>query len=130
VPVRDSDSPPTRCVLIAEDHPDLREMFRLALEQAGCRTIEAIDGPSAVEVGLSAEPEAAFIDIGLPGFDGREVARRLRAARGTRLFLIGISGYGQEPADARGDDALFDLYLVKPVTLERVREILEQIARR
>jgi CheY-like chemotaxis protein len=115
-------------VLIAEDHPDLREMFRVLLEQAGHEIIEAVDGPTAVEAGLDQRPDAAFIDIGLPEFDGYEVARRLRAAQDGKLLLIAMSGQSGA-SDGQADD-LFDIYLVKPVTPERMKEVLGRLESR
>lgn len=113
-----------RRILIAEDHSDLREMFRVLLEQAGHEIIEAVDGPSAVQAGIDEAPDAAFIDIGLPEFDGYEVARRLRAARGSGMLLIALSGHSQRSG---GEASLFDIHLVKPVTPERMREVLARL---
>ena len=112
-------------MLIAEDHPDLREMFRVLLEQAGHEIVEAIDGPSAVEAGVRDGLDAAFIDIGLPEFDGYEVARRIRAARGSAMLLVALSGHGQT-SDRPARD-VFDEYLVKPVTPDRMKEILNRL---
>jgi len=100
-------------------------MFRVLLEQAGHEIIEAVDGPTAVEACLDHRPDAAFIDIGLPEFDGYEVARRLRAAHDGKLLLIALSG--QSRASAAHVDDLFDIYLVKPVTPDRLKEVLGRL---
>ena len=72
-------------------------------------------------------PDVALVDIGLPGIDGYEVARRLRADPATaRIRLIALTGYGLAEDQRRVLDAGFDLHLVKPVDLHRLLEVLEQ----
>jgi CheY-like chemotaxis protein len=71
-------------------------MLRLYLAQLGHQVYEAADGPSAVEAALRVLPDVALIDIGLPGIDGYEVARRIRATPdGRHLYLVAVTGYGQ-----------------------------------
>ncbi len=83
---------------------------------AGARGDGRGDGLDGVTKLLELRPDLAFIDIGLPGIDGHEVARRARAAPGGgALYLVAISGYG-EPEDQVGSrQAGFDLHLTKPV---------------
>jgi CheY-like chemotaxis protein len=105
-----------RRVLLVEDNVDVREMMRTALELAGHEVHEAGDGPSGLEAGLRLRPDVVVVDIGLPGVDGYEVARRLRAAPGGRdLYLLALTGYGQPEDNRRARDAGFDAQLVKPV---------------
>ena len=89
----------------------------MALEQFGHRVREAADGPTAVRVALELVPDAVIIDIGLPGFDGYEVARRIRSALGERPYLLALTGYGQADAVERARRAGFDQHLTKPVGL-------------
>jgi DNA-binding response OmpR family regulator len=114
-------------VLIAEDHSDLREMFCVFVAQAGHEIVEAEDGPSAIQAGLDVAPDAAFIDIGLPDLSGWEVARRLRAAHGARLLLVALSGHGEESGGGSSPGNPFDLYLVKPVSPERLQDALRRL---
>src|SRR5690606_40836707 len=84
-------------VLVVDDHEDSRTMLRMLLEQTGHEAVEAVDGIDGVQIALSRRPDVAIIDIGLPGINGYEVARRLRALpmSGT-IALIALTGYGQD----------------------------------
>jgi CheY-like chemotaxis protein len=88
--------------------------------------LQAGDGLEGVRIACAEQPAVALVDIGLPGIDGYEVARRLRqdpAARAIRL--IALTGYGLEEDQRRVLEAGFDLHLVKPVD---VNTLLEQLA--
>ena len=86
---------------------------------------EAADGPSAIEVALQFKPDIAIVDVGLPGLDGYEVARHLRASPGVQgLRLIALTGYGLSKDAERARAAGFDAHLVKPVHPDRLMEIL------
>jgi signal transduction histidine kinase len=111
-------------VLLVEDNSDARAMLRALLEADGHKVHDASDGPTGVELALRHDVEVALIDLGLPGIDGYEVARRIRAARGTGIRLISLSGYGQPEHYAQAKDAGFDAFLVKPVSPEILSEAL------
>jgi signal transduction histidine kinase/DNA-binding response OmpR family regulator len=102
-------------ILVVEDSDDAREMLRAALALRGHEVIEARDGPSAVEMVERIAPDVALIDVGLPGFDGYEVARRVRGLGRRVIRLIAITGYGRPEDRARAQAAGFDAHLVKPV---------------
>jgi len=119
-------------VLLVEDNDDGRKMLRQVLEGAGHRVTEAVDGPQALDRAAAGAFDVALIDIGLPGLDGLEVARRLRRM-GPRLAttpLVAITGYGAPQDHARSRAAGFDLHLVKPVDgvdlLDQVQRLLRQ----
>ena len=114
-----------RRVLIVEDNDDAREMLQTMLELQRHTVRAAADGPAGIEAALEFEPDIALIDVGLPGLDGYEVARYLRATGGAkRLRLIAITGYGL-PKDAdRAREAGFDAHVVKPVHPDRLAQIL------
>src|SRR5262245_38539483 len=116
--------PLSECVLIVEDSPDGAESLRLLLETRGLRAAVAPDGPEGVRLGLELRPRAAVIDIGLPGFDGYEVCRRLRAALGKRALLVAHTAYAGEDGQRRAADAGFDRYLVKPTEPEELLRLL------
>jgi CheY-like chemotaxis protein len=104
-----------RRILVVEDNADAREMLRLVLELAGHEVHEAADGPSGLETALGLRLDIALVDIELPGFDGLEMARRVRHAVGASIHLVALTGYGQ-PDDRRlALEAGFDAHLVKPV---------------
>jgi signal transduction histidine kinase/CheY-like chemotaxis protein len=114
-----------RRILIIEDNGDARDMLRAQLERAGHEVHAAADGPAGVEAAAAARPEIVLIDVGLPGFDGFEVARRIRAAAwGTSMRLVALTGYGQADDRRQALEAGCDLHLTKPVMPERLAEIL------
>ena len=114
-PVRASER--GRSILIVEDNDDARESLRLLLESLGHRVIEAGDGQHGLALALHHRPEVVLIDLGLPGLDGYEVARALRAGpTGPPVTLIAVTGYGQVEDRRRSKEAGFDAHLVKPVS--------------
>ncbi len=115
-------------VLVVDDHEDSRTMLRMLLEQAGHEAVEAVDGIDGVQLALSRRPDVAIIDIGLPGINGYEVARRLRALpmSGT-IALIALTGYGQDEDRRRALQSGFDRHLVKPVDAERLNQALVEV---
>jgi len=114
---------PSRDILIVEDNADARETMRRLLELQGHRVRVVAEGAAAVEAMRVAPPDVALIDIGLPGIDGYEVARRVRAT-GKPIRLIAITGYGLAEDRRRTAEAGFDLHLVKPVDHEKLAEAL------
>jgi signal transduction histidine kinase len=116
---------PRQRVLVIEDNADARAMVCALLEHAGHEVYETGDGASGVERALHLAPDVALVDLGLPGFDGLEVARRLRESEiGARIFLVAVTGYGQAGDRRNTLDAGFDVHMVKPVETERLKEVL------
>jgi signal transduction histidine kinase len=115
-------------VLLVDDNADMTEMLEMWLQQSGHATAAAHDGLAAIELADRFLPDVAFVDIGLPGIDGHEVARRLRAQLRSAVVLIAMSGYGQEADRALSRAAGFDDHLVKPVLPERIEQVLTEIA--
>jgi len=110
-----SPAPVGRSILIIEDNADARDALRMLLELDG-HTVEAVEeGQQALEVARANDPDIALVDIGLPGIDGYEIARRVRARDTRRPVLIALTGYGQPEDRRRATDAGFDDMLVKPV---------------
>jgi signal transduction histidine kinase len=119
-------SGPRRDILIVEDNVDARETLRKLLELQGHHVRVAAEGHAALEAVRAARPEVALVDIGLPGMDGYEIARRLRAEpdAGQRITLIALTGYGLAEDRRRTAEAGFDLHLVKPVDYQKLEEAL------
>src|SRR5262249_61368658 len=95
-------------VLVVEDNPETRGSLRLLLSLRGHEVREAADGPEAVRQALRWRPDAVVSDIGVPGIDGLEVARRVRQALGAGVLLIPLSGYVHDEGRARHPAARLD----------------------
>ena len=118
-------TPAKRRVLLVDDNADARELLRALCDLHGHEVAEAEDGPSGVEQGLAFRPDVAFIDIGLPGYDGYEVARQLRKRLDTyRPKLIALSGYGSGEHRRQAIDAGFDDHVVKPIDLPTLIKLI------
>ena len=105
-----------RRLLVVEDVDDVRIGFQEFLADMGHEVATAIDGPEGVAKILELLPDVSFVDVGLPGFDGYEVARRVRASPGgDQLYLVALTGYGGSDAKAKVKAAGFNLHLTKPV---------------
>ncbi|MGQ9426613.1 PAS domain-containing protein [Gilvimarinus sp. F26214L] len=103
-------------ILVVEDHPDVAETLGLLLTEAGHRVTAADTGPAALEKADSFEPDIVLLDIGLPGMDGYEVARRMRENPHTRGAVIAaLTGYGQSSDREQARAAGFNAHFVKPV---------------
>jgi signal transduction histidine kinase/ActR/RegA family two-component response regulator len=116
-------------ILVVDDNRDSADSLALLLRLTGHAVQVAYDGRAALEAALAGSPEVVFLDIGLPGMDGHEVARRLRAQGGMEgALLVAVSGYGQEEDRVRSLEAGFDHHLVKPVEPEAVQALLAERA--
>ncbi len=115
---------PAAAVLLIEDNADARQTLRTLLEHEGHRVEEAANGASGLVRAEVTRPDIVLIDIGLPGIDGYEVARRIRSERGTAPILVAISGYGQADDRRRSLEAGFDAHLTKPVSADHLSDVL------
>jgi len=116
-------------VLVADDDADTRELVALRLEQAGCEIVQAIDGEDAERIARERSPDLAVLDVMMPGIDGYQVTKRLRADGELREMPVILL-----TAKARQEDAFagFEVgaaeYLTKPFNgqelASRVRELL------
>ena len=115
---------PSQRVLIVDDNVDSAESLAVLLRQSGHEVRTTHDGPSALDLTSSYRPEVVLLDIGLPGMDGYEVARRLKQQPGMQaVSLAAVTGYGQEEDRRRSREAGFDYHLVKPVDLAALQEV-------
>jgi PAS domain S-box-containing protein len=120
----------SRRILVVDDNPDAAETLADALRTWGHQAWVAADGTAALELAREHLPEVVLLDLGLPGMDGFELARQLREERPgspTRptFTLVAVTGYSQEAARQRTQEAGFDRHLVKPVDLGALRELLQ-----
>lgn len=120
-------------IVIVEDNDDVREMLRYLLESIGHEVDEAADGVQGIAKVAQLRPDVALVDIGLPGIDGLEVARRLRASGdASQTLLIALTGYGLDKDREAVLAAGFDRHLTKPVEPDLLIQILNEhrLARR
>jgi PAS domain S-box-containing protein len=124
-----SASPGPLRVLVVDDNVDAAQSLAKLLEMSGHIVWVAYDGPAALAAADEHRPTVMFLDIGLPGFDGYEVAKRVRQhATLGHMVLIAMTGYGQANDRERSREAGFNHYLVKPVAFSTVEKILVEIA--
>jgi two-component system, sensor histidine kinase len=118
-----------RRVLIVEDNRDAQEALQCLLELWGHEVLVADDGTSGCESAVAWRPDIALIDLGLPGMDGYEVAKRIRTVLGPASpLLIALTGYGAPEQRSQALAAGFDLHIVKPVEPDRLSLLLEEYA--
>jgi two-component system CheB/CheR fusion protein len=117
-----------RRVLIVDDNREAAETVALLVRSQGHEVKVAFDGPSACASASSEVPDLVLLDIGLPGMDGYQVARRLRSDASTAgATIVAVSGYGQDEDCNRSSAAGFDAHLVKPVGFEKIAALLSRL---
>lgn len=115
-------------VLCADDDRDTADTLGVLLELAGFEARVCYDGAEAVAVLDEFRPDACILDLGMPGLDGCEVARRVRAWADPRpIPLVAVSGDDGEEARRRTAEAGFDLHLTKPFDPDRVAAVLADL---
>jgi CheY-like chemotaxis protein/two-component sensor histidine kinase len=120
--------PSQRRVLVVDDNRDAADSFGMLLKYLGADAYVVYDGPSALEALSVYRPSLVFLDIGMPGMDGHEVARNVRRAPEFRdVTLIAMTGWGQEEDRRRSKAAGFDQHLVKPANAEAVQALLASL---
>jgi CheY-like chemotaxis protein/two-component sensor histidine kinase len=126
-PAREMEAPPSAgCrVLIADDNRDGATSLALLLGFADCEVRTANDGGEALRIAEEFRPEVVFLDIGMPGQDGYETARRLRERPWARhIGLYAISGWGEAEDKRRAQQAGFDRHFTKPVEFETLKALV------
>ena len=114
-------------ILLVEDNADAREALRALLELDGYEVHAAADGTEGLDLARTKQPEVALIDIGLPGFDGYEVARRMKALAASPPVMIALTGYSEPDDRERGRAAGFAAHLVKPVDPDDLTRLLTSL---
>ncbi|MBV9492248.1 MAG: response regulator [Verrucomicrobia bacterium] len=125
----DTAGPVSLRVMVVDDNSDAADSLAAVLELRGHQARVAYDGPSALAVAQAFRPQVALLDLGLPGMDGYEVARRLREAPETKgIWLAAVTGWGQAADRRRSTETGFDCHLVKPVQPAVLEHLLAQVA--
>ncbi len=114
-------------LVVVEDNADSRLMLCTLLRRAGFECHPTGDGLSGLALLDEVRPHAAIVDVGLPGIDGLELARRVRASPVHRhIYLIALTGYGQEADRKMALEAGFDEHVVKPVDGATLKRLLAE----
>jgi PAS domain S-box-containing protein len=117
-------------VLVVDDNVDAANMIAMMLRLYGHQAETGYSAKSALEMAVEYRPDFVVLDIGLPGMDGYEVARRLRQIPELKdTPLIAATGYGQDADRQRSEEAGFDYHLVKPIDPEKLQTVLELLGR-
>ncbi len=114
-----------RRILVVDDNVDAAQSFAALLKLMENEVRTAGSGPEALEVAKQYRPDLVLLDIGLPGMNGYEVARRLRDDAAERIIVVAVSGYGGEQDRRRSAEAGFDAHFVKPMDIRALEEFLE-----
>jgi CheY-like chemotaxis protein/two-component sensor histidine kinase len=114
-----------RRILVVDDNADAAASLALLLKFSGHEVHVAHEGEAALRLAETLRPHAVLLDVGMPGMDGYEVARRLRQRPGTDdLVIIAVTGYGAETDRRRARAAGFDHHLTKPIELASVADLI------
>jgi PAS domain S-box-containing protein len=117
-------------ILVVDDNVDAAETLAMLLELAGNQTRVAHSGLVALDAASEFRPQVVFLDIGLPGLNGYEVARRLRVDAGLpRPLLVALTGWGTDEDRRQAHDAGFDRHLVKPADSSKIAAVLADARR-
>jgi CheY-like chemotaxis protein len=125
-----SSTPPStgHRVLVVDDNRDAAITLSMVLRLQGHQVQVAHDGPTALEMTSEFQPDMIFLDIGMPGMDGYEVARRIRTSPDLQQpILAALTGWGQEEDRQRTADAGFDHHLVKPPEPQAIEKLLASV---
>jgi CheY-like chemotaxis protein len=115
-------------ILLVDDNRDAALSLAMVLKLLGAEVRVAHDGQEALEAFEAVDPSVVLLDIGLPGMDGYEVARRLRAAYPERsTALVALTGWAEEEHRRRAREAGFEHHLVKPAEIDTLQKLLAEI---
>ena len=121
--------PERLCILVVDDNEDAAEMLALVLQRRGHDVEVLLDGPSALQRLREQLPHLMFVDIGMPGMSGYELAEAIREEYQPSPALVAVTGYGGRADRARALDAGFDEHVVKPVKPDRLEQLIDRYGR-
>ncbi|HEY0581244.1 MAG TPA: response regulator, partial [Chloroflexota bacterium] len=124
-----ADAQPGRTVLIADDDPRLRNLLTWTLEQGQYNVVAAEDGLRALEMAREVNPDLYLLDVGMPGLNGIEVCRQLRAQQVIEPILM-LTGFGSEEDKVAGLEAGADDYQTKPFASKELLARVNALLRR
>ena len=132
LPFRPVDAPVEPLVLVVDDYDDAREMYAESLLVSGFRVAAASDGVQAIELARTLTPDVILMDLSLPGMDGWEATRRLKADPTTEhIPVVALTGHALESALDAARDAGCERFVIKPALPDVViAEVRRAIAKR
>ncbi len=114
-------------VLVVDDNMDVAAALNVLVKSLGHETCVVHDGVAALKMAVEFRPDVVLLDVGMPGLDGYEVARRLNALKPERAFrIVALTGWGQEADRTKSREAGFDLHLLKPVNVDELVQALSE----
>ena len=116
-----------RSVLVVDDNRDSADTLAMLIEGLGYSCRVAYDGPSAFDAILAQAPDLVFLDIGLPGLSGIEVAQRIAAQVTSPPLLVAVTGYGQDEDREQTYRAGFQAHLTKPIDFNKIPALLKRM---
>jgi CheY-like chemotaxis protein len=120
-----SSSPRSKLVLIVDDDADAREVLGELIGALGHQAMQAASAQEAVLCAERAQVDVALIDLGLPGTDGYELARRIRSTvTGAGIRLVALTGYSDDESRRSATEAGFDEFLVKPAPSNAIAAVV------
>jgi DNA-binding response OmpR family regulator len=114
-------------VLVVDDSPDTAETTEALLAMWGHEASVAHDGAAAVHMADESRPDVILLDLGMPGMDGHEVARRVRQLAGKRPVIVCVSGHGHDDDRRKAWEAGCDYYFLKPADPEELQRLLRAL---
>jgi CheY-like chemotaxis protein len=114
-------------VLVIDDNADGADVIGLLVEDMGGTVRVVNDGASGLAALPHFQPEVVLLDIGMPGIDGYETCRRIRATSGPRIGIIAITGWGQEHDKRLAAEAGFDAHITKPADPAKIRDVIRAV---
>jgi CheY-like chemotaxis protein len=122
-------SPQTpRRILVVDDNGDAAESLALILRLRGHEVRTADRGQTAIEIGAHFHPQVIVLDLGMPGLNGYDTARRMRGeVWGKQALMVALTGWGQPEDVQRSAEAGFDHHLTKPADLERLGRLIDAV---
>ncbi len=126
-PPRIERTPAQRRVVVIDDNQDAADIMGMLIAEFGSEAQVAYDGESGIRIAIESQADVVFLDIGMPGLDGYETCRRIRAQAGATPFIVALTGWGQDHDKKRAVEAGFDAHLTKPADPRAIEELLSRL---
>src|SRR4051794_16220009 len=116
-------------IVVVDDSRDTTDSLTMLLQMIGHECLGCYAGDKGVEIACAFRPDVMLVDLAMPGFDGYRMARQIREHEGCKdTLLVAVTGYADESHRQLAMEAGFDHYLVKPINLAELHELLEPLS--